>query len=328
MLSNIAFCLDPSITSIKDVVCHSCQVGKSKNLPFSFSTCISTKALQLIHTDVWTSPIQSVSSCKYHVVFIDDFSRFTWIYPLYTKSVVFDHFVKFKLLVGNQFSTTIKQFQFDRGGGFNSVQFQSFLKKHGIIHCKTCSHTSQQNGLAKRKLRHILETNLTLLTHSHLSNKYWVDAFLCATYIINRLPTPILEHISPYFKLYNKEPDYKALRVFGCKCYPLLCPYGPHKLNFRSKSCIFLGYHHAWYKCLDPISKKVYMSKHVIFDENSFPTKDHDAISMPSKIATMDDLTFPLLVSVPLPIFTPHIYATTSAPTSTCIIFTSSYSHA
>jgi hypothetical protein len=58
------------------------------------------------------------------------------------------------------------------------------------------------------------------------------------------------------------------------------------------------------------------MSKHVIFDKNSFPAKDHDAVSMPSKIAVIDDLTFPLPVSVPLPIFTPHISATTSAPTS------------
>jgi hypothetical protein len=108
-------------------------------------------------------------------------------------------------------------------------------------------YTSQQNGLVERKLRRILETSLTLLAHSHLSNKYWVDAFLCATYIINRLPTPILEHISLYFKHYNKEPNYKALRVFGYKCYPLLHSCGPHKLNFRSKSCIFLGYHHVGY---------------------------------------------------------------------------------
>lgn len=96
---------------------------KSKKLPFSSSTHISTKLLQLIHTDVWTSPVQSVSGYKYHVVFIDDFSRFTWIYPLYTKFAVFDHFVKFKLLVENQFSTTIKQLQSDGGGEFNSLQF-------------------------------------------------------------------------------------------------------------------------------------------------------------------------------------------------------------
>lgn len=258
----------------KDIVCSSCQLGKSKRQSFSSSTRISTHPLQLIHTDVWTSPVPSVSGYKYYVIFIDDFSRFSWIYPLYAKSEVFDQFVKFKLMVENQFSTTIKQLQSDGGGEYNSLQFQSFLTKSGIIHRKSCPHTSQQNGLAERKLRHILETGLTLLAHAHLSNKYWVDAFFTAIYIINRLPTPTLEFKSPFSKLYDKEPDYQVLRVFGCKCYPLLRPYGLHKLEYRSKPCLFLGYHHAGYKCLDPITNKVYLSRHVVFDESTFPAKE------------------------------------------------------
>jgi hypothetical protein len=197
--------------------------------------------------------------------------------------------------VENQFSTTIKQLQFDGGGEYNSLHFQSFLNKHGIIHRKTCPHTSQQNGLAERKLRNILETGLTLLAHSHLSNRYWVDAFLSAVYIINRLPTPILDNTSPFFTLYKKEPDYTILKVFGCKCYPLIHPYGRHKLDFRSKPCIFLGFHHAGYKCLDPITNKVYLSRHVVFDETSSPAKDEAAESLPSKIAARDDIPFSYL---------------------------------
>jgi transposase InsO family protein len=144
--------------------------------PFSNSNRVSSHLLDLIHTDVWTSPIPSVSGCKYYVVFIDDFSRFTWFYPLYNKSKVFDIFVKFKLLVKNQLSTSIKQLQSDGSGEYTSSHFQSFLIKSGIIHRKSCPYTSQQNGLAGKKLRHILEMGLTLLAHSHLSNKYWVDA--------------------------------------------------------------------------------------------------------------------------------------------------------
>jgi transposase InsO family protein len=70
-----------------------------------------------------------------------------------------------------------------------SNHFQSFLTKDGIIHRKSCPYTSQQNGVAERKLRHILETSLTLLAHCHLSNHYWVDAFITTVHIINRLPT-------------------------------------------------------------------------------------------------------------------------------------------
>lgn len=188
---------------------------------------------------------------------MDDFSRFSWIYPLHTKSETYDVFLKFKLLVENQFSTTIKELQSDGGCEYTSLIFQSFLKTNGIVHRKSCPYTSPQNGLAKRKLRHILETGLTLLAHSHLSNRYWVDSFLTVVYDINRLPTHVRQNMSPYSKLYTKAPDYQRLRDFGCLCYLLLQPYNAHKLDYRSKPCIFLGYNYVGYKCLDPVTNKI-----------------------------------------------------------------------
>jgi hypothetical protein len=248
--------------------------------------------LQLIYTDIWTSPILSITSYKYYIAFVDDFSRFTWIYPLHNKSETYYVFLKFKLLVENQFSTTIKELQSDGGGEYTSFPFQSFLKTNGIVHRKSCPYTSPQNGLAERKLRHILETGLTLLAHSHLSNKYWVDSFLTAVYVINRLPTPVLQNMSPYSKLYKKAPDYQKLRVFGCLCYPLLRPYNVHKLNYRSKPCIFLGYNFAGYKCLDPVTNKAYLSRHVVFDETSFPAKDLATSHFPSRLHSTGDSPF------------------------------------
>ena len=121
-----------------------------------------------------------------------------------------------------QFSSTIKQIQSNEGGEYTSSIFQSFLNKNGIIHHKSSPYTSQQNGLAERKLRHFLKTGLTLLAHSHLSNKYWMDFFLTSVYLINRLPAQILDNVSPFFKLHKKEPNYQQLKVFGCKCYPLM----------------------------------------------------------------------------------------------------------
>jgi transposase InsO family protein len=78
------------------------------------------------------------------------------------KSEVYECFIKFKLLVEKKFSSSIKQLQSDGGGEYTSLHFQSFLTKNGIVHRKSCPYTSQQNGLAERKLRHILETGLTL----------------------------------------------------------------------------------------------------------------------------------------------------------------------
>jgi hypothetical protein len=287
----------------KSVVCVSCQLGKGKRLPFSSSNRVSITPLQLIRSDVWTSPVHSVTGYKFYVIFVDDHSRFIWVFPLHHKSEVFNNFVKFKLLVENQFSIKIKQFQSDGGGEYNSIQFQAFLQKNGIVHRKSCPYTSPQNGLAERKLRHILETGLSLLAHCHLSNRYWVDAFLTSVYIINHLPTPTLDNLSPFAKLYSKEPDYHTLRVFGCKCYPLLRPYTSHKLEYRSKPCLFLGYSHAGYKCHDPLTNKVYLSRHVVFDKRTFPAKEQPATTLPSQINADKDVPFTIPVSSPfLPI--------------------------
>jgi len=106
----------------KESVCASCQMGKAKKLPFNSSNRTSTSPLQLIHSNLWTSPVQSMSGYKYYALFVDDFSRFSWIYPLHAKSDTFSAFVQFKALVENQFSTTIKQLQTDGGGEYNSHQ--------------------------------------------------------------------------------------------------------------------------------------------------------------------------------------------------------------
>jgi len=182
----------------KNHVCASCQLGKAKKHHFHTFTRISEFPLQLIHTDLWTSPIPSVSGYKYYTLFVDDYSSYSWIYPLHSKLETFAAFVQFKSLVENQFSTTIKQLQSDGGSEYTSHQFQSFLTTHSIAYRKSYPYTSPHNGLAERKLRHILETGLTLLAHAQLSSKYWVDSFLTAVYIITRLPTTTLNHCTPY----------------------------------------------------------------------------------------------------------------------------------
>jgi hypothetical protein len=89
-------------------MCDPCQVAKSKKLSFFDSNRISTHPLELIHSDVWTSPILSLGGCKFYVFFINDHSRFNWLYPLRTKYDVLSCFIKFKNLVENLFSRSIK----------------------------------------------------------------------------------------------------------------------------------------------------------------------------------------------------------------------------
>jgi hypothetical protein len=191
------------------------------------------------------------------------------------KSDVLTCFIKFKLLVENLFDTHIKYLKSDNGGEYTSIAFKKFLSQNGIFHRLTSPHTSQQNGIAERKHRHILETGLTLPAQSGLPPKYWVDAFLTFFFLINRLPSPVINNDSPFFKLFHKALNYTLLQTFSCLCYPLLCPYAAHKLTFRSKPCMFLGYgaNQRGYRCLEPNSQKVYFSRHVVFDEAKFPAK-------------------------------------------------------
>lgn len=118
-----------------------------------------------------------------------------------------------------------------------------------------------------------MKTGLALLTHASIPHHYWSHAFATAVYLINRMPTQTLNLSSPYQKKFSTAPNYSKLRVFGCLCYPWLRPYTAHKLESRSKPCVFIGYSltQSGYYCLDPSNSRIYVSRHVKFVESEFP---------------------------------------------------------
>jgi histone deacetylase 1/2 len=137
----------------------------------------------------------------------------------------------------------------------------------------SCPHTSQQNGIAERKHRHLVKTGLALLAHSSVPLRFWDEAFLTACYLINRMPTPVLDRDTPIHRLLKIQPNFDFLRTFGCACWPSLRKYNARKLAFRSTQCVFLGYSsmHKGYKCLDRSTGRIYVSRDAIFDESVFP---------------------------------------------------------
>ncbi|KAH9684823.1 retrovirus-related pol polyprotein from transposon RE2 [Citrus sinensis] len=252
-------------------ICEACQMGKTHRLHFPITETKTSKILELIHTDLWgPSPIISRDGYQYYISFVDDYSRYTWIYPLKLKSEALEVFKLFKLQVENQFSTTIKMMQSDWGGEYRP--FTEFLSQFGIIFRHPCPYTHHQNGLVERKHRHIVELGLTLLAQAQLPFKFWWDAFHTAVYHINRLPSPVLQLLTPYEKTFKHKPDYDFLRCFGCSCYPYLRDYNKHKFAYHSSKCIFISYSpsHKGYKCLHH-SGRVYVARHVTFDESVFP---------------------------------------------------------
>ncbi|KAD0286868.1 hypothetical protein E3N88_44505 [Mikania micrantha] len=171
------------------------------------------------------------------------------------------------------FQRLIKVFQSDGGTEFTNNRVQQLFQHHGIHHRLSCPYTAPQNGRAERKHRHITETGLAMLFNSNAPANLWVDAFTSATYIINRLPTPLLNYRSPFEVLYGNAPTYAHFRVFGCRVFPYLRDYAKNKLSPRSASCIFIGYspRYKGYRCFDPLTSRTYVTRHAKFDEDVFP---------------------------------------------------------
>lgn len=104
-------------------------------LPFLKSQFIANSPFELIHSDIWgPTPVNSVNGFKYYVLFIDHYTRFTWIYFLENKPDVFAKFVQFKCMIKTQLTTKIKTFRSDGGGEFLSNAFKSYLSHNGIMH--------------------------------------------------------------------------------------------------------------------------------------------------------------------------------------------------
>ena len=141
-----------------------------------------------------------------------------------------------------------------------------------------------------KKIRHIVKTGLALLNTASLPLKFWTYAFQTAIHLINCMPTPTLQHTSPFQILFHKLPNYKFFKTFGCLCYPYLRPYPSNKLLHRSASCIFLGYNlsHKVYLCLHHSTNRIYITRHVIFDESNFPF--HSSTSLPSSSTSSNQL--------------------------------------
>lgn len=191
---------------------------------------------------------------------------------LHLQNLILQVFTTFKNFIEKHLDKKIKIVQTNWGVEFRS--FSTLLTLLGIHFKHPCPHIHHQNGKIERKHRHIVDIRLTLLAQSNLPLKFWWNAFYTAVFLINRLPTPVLNNVSPDYKLFHDKPDYSIHRVFGCACYPYIRPYNRHKLEFKADRCIFIGYspHHKGYQSMH-LSGKVYISNHVIFDEKFFPYK-------------------------------------------------------
>lgn len=171
------------------VNCEACQLGKNVTLPFSTLVSRTDAPFEIIHCDLWTSPLSSVFNYKYYLIILDDSTHFMWTFPLRIKSDVFPTFVRFYTYISTHFSSPLKSLQYDNGKEFDNTPLHSFLSSHSVLYRLSCPHTSQQNGKAERAIRTTNDVLLTHLYQAQLPPTYWVEAMHIATYLLNRRPT-------------------------------------------------------------------------------------------------------------------------------------------
>ena len=133
-------------------------------MPSNTSELISTDIFDLIHSDVWgPSSVSSIGGSRYFVVFVDDYSHYSWIFNMKHRSELLQVYSNFAKMVETQFSKHIQIFLSDNALEYTEYAFQAILHSYDTVLQLTCPGTSQQNGRAERKLRHILDTVHALL---------------------------------------------------------------------------------------------------------------------------------------------------------------------
>ena len=105
---------------------------------------------------------------RYFVTFIDEFSRCTWVFLMKERSEILSIFTSFVNEIKTQFDKTIHILRSDNAKEYFSSAITSFMTSHEILHQSSCPHTPQQNGIAERKSRHLVETARTLLLHANV----------------------------------------------------------------------------------------------------------------------------------------------------------------
>ena len=123
-----------------------------------------------------------------------------------------------------------------------------------------------------------------MLSYFQLPSSYWSYTISTAVHIINRLPTLNHKNQTPWELLFLTKPDISHLKTFGCICFPLFRPYNSNKFQPHTTSCIFLGYpaYTKGYICLNPIISRIYISRHILFNEQEF----FPSLSLPTNSTT------------------------------------------
>ena len=259
--------------------CVKCIKGKRTNIKGKSSNRAS-RVLELIHTDICGPfPSASMNGQQYFITFIDDYSRYGYLYLIHEKSQASDVFKTYKAEVENQLNMKIKAVRSDRGGEYYGRNdgsgeqrpgpFARFLEECGIVPQYTMPGSPNMNGVAERRNRTLKDMVRSMINHTSLPEPLWGEALKTSAYLLNRVPMKATLK-TPYELWTGNKPSLKHLCVWGCLAEAR--PYKPNerKLDSRTLSCHFVGYSERsrGYKFYDPTTNTIFETGNVVFFED------------------------------------------------------------
>ncbi|GJZ62324.1 putative ribonuclease H-like domain-containing protein, partial [Tanacetum coccineum] len=252
----------PSKLFTNDHNCVACNKGKQHKASYKAITAVSTisEPLQLLHMDLFgPTSIRSIDHKYYSLVVTDDLSRFSWVFFLGTKDETYYILKDFITFIENQLNKKVKAIRCDNGTEFKNSKLIELCGSKGIKRDYSNARTPQQNGVAERKNRTLIEAARTMLADSKLPTMFWTEAVSTACYVLNRVLVTRPHNKTPYELLSGKVPNISHLKPFGCHVTILNTSDHLGKFEGKADEGFIVGYaaHSKAYRVYNLSSKKI-----------------------------------------------------------------------
>nr|GEX76323.1 putative ribonuclease H-like domain-containing protein [Tanacetum cinerariifolium] len=201
-----------------DNTCVACKKGKQHRASCKTKPVNSVEQpLYRLHMDLFGPTfVKSLNKKRYFFVVTDDYSRFTWVFFLATKDETSPILKTFIIGLENQLSLKVKVIRSDNGTEFKNNELNQFCGIKGIKREFSVPRTPQQNGIAERKNKTLIEAARTMLAYSLLPIPFWAEAVNTACYVQNRVLVTKPHNKTPYELLHGRTPCIGFMRPFGC----------------------------------------------------------------------------------------------------------------
>ncbi|GKA19284.1 putative ribonuclease H-like domain-containing protein [Tanacetum coccineum] len=262
----------PSKLFENDHTCVACQKGKQHKASCKTKLVSSiSQPLQMLHMDLFgPTSVMSINHKTYCLVVTDDYSRFSWVLFLATKDETSGILKTFVTGIENQINHKVKIIRCNNRAEFKNNDMNQFCGIKGIKRKFSVARTLQQNGVAERKNRTLIEAARTMLADSLLPTTFWVEAVSTACYVQNRVLVTKPHNKTPYELLHGRPPSISFMRPFGCPVTILntLDPLG--KFDKKAGEGFFVGYsiNSKAFRVFNTRTWKVKESMHINFLEN------------------------------------------------------------